>query len=133
MECPATYLQHEVRLPPASRPPSSSFDFRLYRKVFTVSALNWRASIARVHRWNFIAILFTARDIWTSGLTAAIIYLRLPVTFGSASTVINEMLNLGNGKIAFGILVQGGIEPEITWGLISPTLIGTYLKEYDKV
>ena len=73
-----------------------------------------------MHRWNFIAILFTARDIWTSGLTAAIIYLRLPVTFGSISSVVNAMLDPGNGKIAFGILVQGGIEPEITWGLILP-------------
>ena len=78
------------------------------------------ASKARMHRWNFVAVLSTARDIWTSGLTAAIIYLRLSVTFGSINSVINEMLDPGNWKIAFGILVQGGIEPEITWGLILP-------------
>ena len=112
------------------------FRLRLHRKVFTVSALNWRASIARVYRWNVVAILSTARDIWTSDLAVAIICLTSGYIL-ELSTVINEMyemLDPGNGEIAFGILVQGGIEPEITWGInFTPTLIGTYLKEYDKV
>ena len=67
-------------------------------------------------RWNGVAIKSGSCDITTSGLAAAILKSRLPVTSCSIRIIAIELLDPENRGVAVGIFILSIIEPEIPWG-----------------
>ena len=66
-----------------------------------------------VSRWNGVTIV-SSRDIITSGLTAAIFDIRLPLTSGGICNSPVEFLDPEkNGGLAFGTELLSGLETEI--------------------
>lgn len=64
-------------------------------------------------RWsNFVAISSRSRDISISGLEAAILDFRLPVTLWNVGTTTIEKLDVENDGVGFGILLIRGLESE---------------------
>ena len=66
-----------------------------------------------VSRWNGVAILSSGWDISTSGLTAAILYFRLPVTPSGISNSAIEFLDPEIGGLAVGTALLSCLEAEI--------------------
>ena len=64
-------------------------------------------------RCNGAAMLSRSWDISTSGLAAAILKNRLPVTSGSIRVVAIELLDPENGGLAVGTASLSGLEAEI--------------------
>ena len=64
-------------------------------------------------RCNGAAILSRSWDISTSGLAAAILKNRLPVTSGSIRVIAVELLDPENGGLAVGTASLSGLEADI--------------------
>ena len=64
-------------------------------------------------RCNGAAILSRSWDISSSGLAAAILKNRLPVTSGSIRIIAIELLDPENGGLAVGTASLSGLEAEI--------------------
>ena len=65
-----------------------------------------------VSRWNGITI-FSSRDIITSGITAAILDIRLPLTSGGIRNSHIEFLYPENRGLALGTALISSLEAEI--------------------
>ena len=63
-------------------------------------------------RWNDVTI-FSSRDIITSGITAAILDIRLPLTSGGIRNSPIELLDQENGGLAVGTALISSLEAEI--------------------
>ena len=65
-----------------------------------------------VSRWNGVTI-FSSQDIITSGITASILDIRLPLTSGGIRNSPVEFLDPENGGLAVGTALISSLEAEI--------------------